>query len=215
MSFGAVAGAVVGGVASAATGSLLGGGSSGASAAAAAADPFASQRGQYQTQLAALMANPSSITSTPGYQFQLDQGLAAVNGSAAAGGYLNSGNRATALEKYGQDYASTQLQNQELLLAQLSGANVGSPSAAGSILQSQNAANQSAAGTVASQIGNAVSGAVTSGFNTGSTGYNFSTGSPSSPYYSGSNSYGFSTGISDPSYGVSSPSYGVGSGLSV
>jgi len=212
MSFAAVGGAVAGGLASAAVGSVLGGGggSSGASGAAAAADPFASQRGQYQTALSNLMSNPSSVTSDPGYQFQLSQGLSAVNGQMASSGYLNSGNRLTALNQEGQNFASTYLQNKELFLAQLAGANVGSPSAAGQILQSQNLSNQQSAGTVANQIGSAV----TSGFNnlysgsSGSSTTGFSTGSSGSDYYSGSNTYGFNSGVSDSSYGVS---YGLGS----
>lgn len=208
MSFGAVAGAVVGGVASSVTGSLLGGGGGGAGSAAAAADPFASQRGQYQTQLANLLNNPSSITSDPGYQFQLKQGLDSVNGSMAAGGFLNSGNRATALETYGQNYAQTQLQNKELFLAQLAGANVGSPGTAGQILQNQNQLNQASAGTVASQVGGAVNNLVSGAFSTGATGgggFTMPAGYNSGTYgYSGGgNTYGFNTGISDPSYGVS------------
>jgi hypothetical protein len=191
----------------------MGGGGGGASGAAAAADPFADQRAQYQDQLSKLMKDPSSITSDPGYQFQLKQGLDAVNGSMGAAGYLNSGNRLTALTKYGQDYASTQLQNKELFLAQLAGANVGSPGTAGQIMQSQNQLNQAAAGAVGNQIGGAISNFIGNGFNTGSTGgYNFtmpsgwSSGSASG-YSGGGNTYGFNSGVSDPSYGVS---YGFG-----
>ena len=40
-----------------------------------------------------LLQNPSSITSTPGYQFAYNQGLEAVNRTAAAKGNLGSGNR--------------------------------------------------------------------------------------------------------------------------
>ena len=72
-----IAGAVGAGVAGAATSSLLGGGGGGGGSqqAASAADPFAGQRPQYQTMLANLINNPSSVTSTPGYQFQMDQAL--------------------------------------------------------------------------------------------------------------------------------------------
>ena len=203
-----VAGAVAGGVASAATGAALsgGGGSSGAQQAAGAADPFASQRGQYQDMLSQLIKNPSSVTSTPGYQFQLQQGLNAVQGSAAAGGMLNSGNTLTALTKYGEDYASTQYNNQALLLAQLAGANVGSPGTAGQILQGQNQLNQQAAGT----FGNAIGGAVNQGVQGYFGGGGYSGGNPfatDSGYGVGGNTYGFSSGVSDPSYGVS---YGFG-----
>lgn len=202
MSFAAVAVGVGSAVAGAAASSAFsgGGGSSGAQQAAGAADPFASQRGQYQQQLAALMQNPSSITSQPGYQFQLQQGLNSVQGSAASSGMLNSGNVLTALNKYGQDYASTQLQNQELLLAQLSGANVGSPGTAGQILQGQNQSNQQAAG----YLGQAVTGSIQQGYNNYSSGGSYSGGNP---FASDGNTYGFTSGVSDPSYGVG---YGFG-----
>jgi hypothetical protein len=141
---------------------------SSAQTAANAADPFASQRGQYQTQLSNLINNPSSITSQPGYQFGLQQSQNAVEGSAAANGMVNSGNVLNALSTNAQGYASQQLNNQELLLAQLSGANIGSPGTAGQILQGQNNNNQAAAGTLGSQIG----GAVTSGANSLYQGFN-------------------------------------------
>jgi hypothetical protein len=164
MSFAAVAvgvgSAVAGSVVSSA---ISGGGSSGAQQAASAADPFASQRGQYQTMLSDLISNPSSITSTPGYQFGLQQSQNAVEGSAAANGMVNSGNVLQALSTNAQGYASTQLNNQELLLAQLSGANVGSPGTAGQILQNQNTQNQQAAGTV----GNAVTSGINQGVSSG------------------------------------------------
>jgi hypothetical protein len=72
----------------------------------ASADPFASQRGQYQQQLAVLNANPSSMTSLPGYQ----AGLEAVQRSGAAQGYTGSGNMMAGLAKYGQDFFNQQQQ---------------------------------------------------------------------------------------------------------
>lgn len=157
---GAVGAAVAGSVVSSA---LAPDPSSGAQAAASAADPFASQRGQYQTMLSKLINDPSSITSTPGYQFGLQQSQNAVEGSAAANGMVNSGNVLSALSTNAQGYAATQLNNQELLLAQLSGANVGSPGTAGQILQNQNQQNQQAAGT----LGNAVTSGINQGINSG------------------------------------------------
>lgn len=178
-----------------------------ANAAANASDPFRSQRGQYQQQLASLMNNPSSITSTPGYQFNLQQGLNSVQGQAAAAGMGNSGNVLTALQQYGSNYATNQLQNQELLLAQLAGANVGSPGTAGQILQNQNQSNQQSA----SALGNQISGAIQTGYNNYSGGSGYSGGNPfatdTSGYGAGANTYGFSSGVSDPSYGVG---YGFG-----
>ena len=89
---------------------------------------------QYQQQLQQLISNPSSITSTPGYQFQYDQGLQALSRSSAAAGQGaggtpgaggGSGNFTTAAQQYGQNFASSQLQQQEALLQKLSQGNVG------------------------------------------------------------------------------------------
>lgn len=42
----------------------------------------------------------AALKSTPGYQFQLQQGNNAINAAAAAGGTLNSGNQQLALANY-------------------------------------------------------------------------------------------------------------------
>jgi hypothetical protein len=47
----------------------------------------------------------------PGYQFQMQQGLAGVQNSAAAGGGLLSGATLKALQRYGQGLAGTSYQN--------------------------------------------------------------------------------------------------------
>lgn len=215
MAWAAVAGAAVATVGSYALSSSSGGGGGGASGAAGAADPFAGQRAQYQQQLSDLMKNPSSITSDPGYQFQLKSGLDAVNGAMASAGYLNSGNRMTALQQEGQNFASTSLQNKELFLAQLAGANVGSPGEAGSILQQQNALNQQAAGVAGNVLGQGASSLI-NGFNAGSGSGNYSFSMPSG--YSngvygggtgGSNSYGFVAGATDPSASYVPGTFGV------
>ena len=51
------------------------------------------------------------FTQTPGYQFGLEQGLDAIEGSAAARGNLMSGATLQGLQSYAQDYASNQYQN--------------------------------------------------------------------------------------------------------
>lgn len=101
--------------------------------AAAMQDPFGSQRGMYQAQLQALMANPGSVTSLPGYQFQYGQGLEALNRSLAAGGYAGSGNQMIAAQKYGQDYGQNFYQQQLQNLMGLSGANI-APSGGNALL---------------------------------------------------------------------------------
>jgi len=201
MSFGALAVGVGSAVAGAAVSSAIsGGGGGGSSQAASAADPFASQRGTYQQALLQLIQNPSDITKLPGYEFNLDQGLKAVQGQQAAAGMLNSGNTLSALQSYGENYANTQLTNQELLLAQLAGANVGSPATAGTILQNQNTANQQAASALGSTISSSLNQAGTSYLNSGSS-YS------GNPFATDGNTYGFTSGVSDGSYGVS---YGFG-----
>ena len=82
------------------------------------ADPMAQYRAQYAQQLNALMQNPSSVTSLPGYQAGLD----AVQRSMAAQGYTGSGNMMAALQNYGGQFYQQQLSNLSSLAA---------PSAAG------------------------------------------------------------------------------------
>lgn len=52
-----------------------------------------------------------TLQSTPGYQFQLQQGDAAINAQAAASGTNASGNQALALSNYNQGLASTTYNN--------------------------------------------------------------------------------------------------------
>jgi hypothetical protein len=51
--------------------------------------------------------NPSTVSQDPAYQFQLQQGLQAVQRAAAAGGTLNSGGTLKALTQYGQGVAAS------------------------------------------------------------------------------------------------------------
>lgn len=60
----------------------------------------------------------SAFQSAPGYQFQLDQGLQAVDRGAASRGMLGSGNTLMAEQKYGSDLAN---QNYNNYLTQLGG----------------------------------------------------------------------------------------------
>ena len=94
------------------------------------ADPFGPYRGQFANQLMALAQNPGSIVNTPGYQFRLNSGLDAVNRQASTRGLLRSGNRLVDLMNYGQNFASQEYDREMNRLAQLAGANIGSPSSA-------------------------------------------------------------------------------------
>jgi hypothetical protein len=139
MSGGAVGMGGAGGVGGAAGGGGAGGGGDASAtfaAAAAAADPFASQRGQYQNSLAQLMQG-NFTPSDPSYKFRVDQGQQALERSAAAKGFLGSGNILQELQKYGQDMGSQEYQNQYNRLLPLTGATTGSSGAAGSILAQQ------------------------------------------------------------------------------
>ena len=60
-----------------------------------------------------LLQNPSSITSTPGYQFAYNQGLEAVNRTAAAKGQLGSGNRLYDLTQFEHGEPAGQLLEQD------------------------------------------------------------------------------------------------------
>lgn len=150
----AVAGAVAGGLVNAALAP-----SSNTGAAASAADPFASQRGQYQQQLQAMMQPGSSFSpQDPSYAFRLKTGMDTVNAGAASSGMLNSGNRLLALENYGQGAASQEYANQFSRLSQLAGANVGSPAAAGQIINGANSGQQAGASAIGNAVGTAITG---------------------------------------------------------
>lgn len=61
-----------------------------------------------------LMGNPMAgrnIKDDPSYQFRLDEGLKALQRSAAAKGTLLTGGTMKALERFAQDYASTEYSN--------------------------------------------------------------------------------------------------------
>ena len=103
------------------------------------ADPFASQREQYQNQLSTLMSDPSKIADTGAYKWAFDQGQQGVERSLAAKGMGNSGNALTELTKYGQGMASQQFNNLAGMLGNFAGAAPGSPAAAaGTIASTQN-----------------------------------------------------------------------------
>ena len=80
------------------------------------ADPFGAYRPGYAAQLSQLTADPSRITSMPGYR----AGLQAVQRSMAAQGYQGSGNMMAALQKYGGDFYGQEVNR----LASLGGANI-------------------------------------------------------------------------------------------
>lgn len=58
-----------------------------------------------------MVTNLAELQATPGYQFQLEQGLQAQQQGAAASGGLLSGAQQQALQRFGQGLASTGFQN--------------------------------------------------------------------------------------------------------
>jgi hypothetical protein len=112
------------------------------------ADPFAQYRSGYAAQLANLLQNPQTITTTPGYQFNLGQGLQALQAQQAAQGRLVSGGGLLQAQQFGQNYAQSNLQQQQNLLASLSGAN-----------QSPATGAAAQAGLTAGQLGGVLGGA--------------------------------------------------------
>lgn len=67
-----------------------------------------------------------------GYNFRLNEGLRAITGNQAASGLLNSGATLKALNKYGQELASSEFQN---YLGQLGGLSASGLGAAGQLAQ--------------------------------------------------------------------------------
>lgn len=100
--------------------------------AANLSDPFASQRPQYQTQLATLLSNPGQIETSPFYKYLQSTQMESVKASNAARGFTNSGRGLMALQDRAAGVATQAYFPQAQLLSLLAGANTGSPAAAGS-----------------------------------------------------------------------------------
>lgn len=125
LSGGAITNAITGG----------GGNSGGGSGSSGAADPFASSRGQYATQLNDLMANPNQAMSMPGYQASLQSGQQSTLAGLASTGQVQSGAQQSALQTVGQNTLSSAYNSQLANLMQLSGASQNP--AAGQLASSQ------------------------------------------------------------------------------
>ncbi len=155
MTFATVGTAILGSVASNVIGSAMGGNTG--QQASQVADPFQQSRVTYGNELNQYMANPSQYTQQqPGYQFNYQQGLGALQNQFAAGGMSASGNALAGAEQYGQNYAMNQSSNLFNELAQLSGASWQSGGNAANALISgnQQSYNQGA------QIGSGITGAM-------------------------------------------------------
>ena len=131
--------------------------------------PALTARNNALTQIQGLLSDPSSLTKDPGYAFGLNQGQKTLANGAAARGMTYSGAQGKALQRYGQDYAGTKLDQSVNRLTSL--ANVGQAGAstianAGGNYANQTANNLTALGDAnaakymvnSNAIGNAVNG---------------------------------------------------------
>lgn len=112
------------------------------------------------TGLQNLIQNPFSFQSTPGYQFARDQGIQALDRSAAARGMLGSGRQSKDLERFGTGLADQTYGSAFQRMLQAAGFGLGAQGAQtntiGQGLQGQLGAQQSAYGgemTAAGTIG--------------------------------------------------------------
>ena len=129
---------------------------------------------QYAKQLAALISDPSSVSSLPGYQFQLSQGSEAVARQMAASGYLGSGNEATALTQFGQGLASSFYGQQANLLASLAG--LTAPSSPSQLTGAATGASQNSFSQLMTLLGQAGLFAGRGGFSSAGTPAGFTAG---------------------------------------
>ena len=90
----------------------------------------------------------AGLEQSPGYQFRLNEGMKALQRSAAARGTLLTGGTLKGLERYAQDYASNEYGTRVNQLAGLAGIGQTATDRTGDLLTGQG--NAAAAGTVGS-----------------------------------------------------------------
>lgn len=86
------------------------------------ADPFRNYRDGFAQQLAALMADPSSVTKLPGYAANMKASEQALTRNLASQGLTGSGTAAEALTKFGAEYQGNAFNTYLSQLAGLAGA---------------------------------------------------------------------------------------------
>ena len=138
--------------------------------------PWAQSGQSANNKMSALMGmngeDPTAqLHATPGYQFRMQEGMNGVQNSAAARGGLLSGGTLKAIQKYGQDFASNEYQNQFNRLNSMSSAgqnaaagqgNAAQAFGAGQAQNTMGAGNAMAAGTVggANAMSQGIGGAI-------------------------------------------------------
>jgi hypothetical protein len=96
----------------------------------------------------------SDFNADPGYQFRMDQGINALQGRAAAGGGLKSGNTLKALMEYGQNLGSQEYGNAYNRFNNDQSTQFNRLSSMAGIGQTANSALQSAGTNYANSVGN-------------------------------------------------------------
>lgn len=94
-----------------------------ASNARSLANSTAAKQDYYNNLLMNLMSNPDTFFNTQVFQSAQDQGLKAAERKMNSMGYKDSGNILSALQQQGEGFAFSALQNQEQILAGISGVN--------------------------------------------------------------------------------------------
>lgn len=161
MTWGMIGGAAV----SLVGGALLGGGGGGSTPSSQQQqvyDPYAPYRGAAAQKLNALMADPSTLTSLPEYQAQMQ----AASRAMAAQGYTGSGNALVAAANAGGQAYQQAFNN----LAMLSGAGQ-SPAYGASAAEQGNLAGQQMQNQMWNQIGSAVGNGINAWNNNNDSGY--------------------------------------------
>lgn len=143
-----------------------GGGSTPSSQQQQVYDPYAPYRGAAAQKLNALMANPSTLTSLPEYQAQMQ----AASRAMAAQGYTGSGNALVAAANAGGQAYQQAFNN----LAMLSGAGQ-SPAYGASAAEQGNLAGQQMQNQMWGQIGNAVGQGINAWGNNNNNGGGYTT----------------------------------------
>lgn len=196
-----------------------GSGQGSAAQASKLADPFQGSRQQYAQQMNGLMQDPSSVSTLPGYQFQLNQGLGAIRSAGTIQGSGGAENQQAM--QFGQGLASTSYQQEFNNLGTLSGATWGPQAgnaAANQLTQGQATGQKAVMGALAGGSGlinsgvnglikafNGGGGGSLPGQSTGSPGDFSSTQGGTAPAWNGTGTSGTTGDYSQTGGG---PSYG-------
>jgi len=125
------------------------------------ADPWSRYRSGYGDMLNALMLNPALTMTTPGYQFQLQQGLNTMQAGQAARGQTQSGGALAAQQVFGQNYAMSAFNNLANMYGGMAGAGQSGATGSQALLtaqQQQNAALQASQNAQMANLGTIAGG---------------------------------------------------------